>query len=210
MNNPDIHFKTCISAYNCLRAMAARIEQSHGSNGNWRVQFEDGFRGFAARVTTVMESLRWLDEPFLVPIDSSSPEQWAIDTDRRIGEIFFGMDSALECFVFALNAVGFLKLPTDFCDITTASGLKQIRPDNIVCGNPKDKSNPLRGYSIVFPRIVAHWTLHSALLTEIMEFHRRPAADSATHKPGWREPCRRRDTPAVRAPRCPGYSCSGR
>ena len=86
--------------------MAARIEQSHGSNGDWRVQFEDGFRGFAARVTTVMESLRLLDEPFLVPNDRFSPEQWAVDTDRRIGEIFFGMDSALECFVFALNTVG--------------------------------------------------------------------------------------------------------
>src|SRR6266498_5745628 len=39
---------------------------------------------------------------------------------------------------------------------------------------------------------------------------RRPAADSATRKPGWREPRRRSDTPAVRAPRCPGYSCSVR
>jgi len=36
MNNPELDFKTCISAYNCLRTMAARIEQSHGSNGGWR------------------------------------------------------------------------------------------------------------------------------------------------------------------------------
>ena len=137
MNNSDIHFMTSISAYNCLHSMASRIEQSHGSNGGWRVQFEDGLRGFAARLTTVMKSLGLLDEPFLVPMDKSSPEQWAIETDSRIGEIFFGMDSALECFVFALNAVGFLKLPTGFCDITTANGLKQIRPDNIVSRNPK-------------------------------------------------------------------------
>jgi hypothetical protein len=69
-----------------------------------------------------------LDQPFRIPAGELSPEQWAIDTDKRIGEIFFGMDSAIERFVFALNAVGYLKSPSKFCDITTASGLKRIRP----------------------------------------------------------------------------------
>jgi len=151
--------------------MPRRIEQSHGSSGDWRVLFEDGLRGFAARITTVMGSSRLLDLPFQTPPNQLSPEYWAIDTDSRIGEILFGMDSAIECFVFALNAVGYLKSPSAFCDITTAPGLKQIRPDNIVCGNPNDKKNPLPGYSSTFPRIVAHWTKHQSLITEIMMFH---------------------------------------
>jgi hypothetical protein len=130
--------------------MARNIEQTHGNSGGWRILFDDGLRGFAARMTTVIESLRLLDVPFLVPTDRFSPEQWAIDTDRRIGEIFFGMDSAVECLVFALNAVGFLKSPTGFCDIMTAGGLKQIRPDNIACGNASDKKSPLPGYSLHF------------------------------------------------------------
>ena len=171
MNDSEIHFETCTSAYNCLRAMALRIEQSHGNNSDWRVLFQDGLRGFAARITTVVGSLRLLDSPFQIPPDQSSPEQWAIDTDSKTGEIFFGMDSAIECFVFALNAVGYLKSPSTFCDITTASGLKQIRPDNIVCCNPSDKKNPLPGYSNIFPRIVAHWSNHQALISEIMTFH---------------------------------------
>jgi len=90
----------------------------------------------------VTESLCLLDHPFRVPAGELSPEQWAIDSDKRIGEIFFGMDSAIECFVFALNAVDYLKSPSKFCDITTASGLKRIRPDNIACCNPSDKKKP--------------------------------------------------------------------
>jgi hypothetical protein len=170
MNNPDAQFKTCTSAYNCLREMACRIEQADGSGGDWRILFEDGLRGFAARISTVTESLCLLDQPFQIPAGELSPEQWAIDTDKRIGEIFFGMDSAIECFVFALNAVGYLKSPSKFCDITTASGLKRIRPDNIACCNPNHK-NPFPGYSEIFPRVVAHWTAHLTLIAEITDFH---------------------------------------
>jgi hypothetical protein len=43
MNNPDAQFKTCTSAYNCLREMADRIEQADGSGGDWRILFEDDF-----------------------------------------------------------------------------------------------------------------------------------------------------------------------
>jgi hypothetical protein len=171
MSDPDIHFKTCTSAYNCLRDMASLIEGAHGDTGGWRILFVDGLRGFAARITTVMQGLLRLDEPLQVPADHLNPEQWAIDSDRLIGEIFFGMDSAIECFVFAMNAAGYLKAPTAFCDITTPEGLKRIRPDNIVSCNPNDKKNPLSGYATVFPRIVAHWSKHLPLIAEIMEYH---------------------------------------
>jgi hypothetical protein len=98
-----------------------------------------------------MQGLLRLDEPFQVPADQLVPEQWGIDTDRLIGEIFFGMDSAIECFVFAMNAAGYLKTPTGFCDVTTPEGLKRIRPDNIDSGNSNDKKNPLPAYATVFP-----------------------------------------------------------
>lgn len=171
MSDPDIHFKTCTSAYNCLRVMATLIERAHGDADDWRILFEDGLRGFAARITIVMQGLLRLDEPFQVPAGQLVPEQWAIDTDRLIGEIFFGMDSAVECFVFAMNAVGYLKTPASFCDITTPQGLKRICPDNIVSGNANDKKNPLPGYATVFPKIVAHWTRHRPLIAEIMQYH---------------------------------------
>jgi hypothetical protein len=92
----EIHFKTCTSAYNCLRDMARQVEAALGNPGNWRIVFEDGLRGFAARISTLTASLQLLDKPFEVPAAGLSPEQWAIDTDQRIAEILFGMDSGLE------------------------------------------------------------------------------------------------------------------
>jgi hypothetical protein len=170
MNGPAIHFKTCISAYNCLREMACRIEQSQGSTTDWRILFVDGLRGFAARLTTITKSLGSLDRPFQTPADNLVPEQWAIDTDRLIAEVFFGMDSALECFVFAMNAIGFVKSQADFCDITTDAGLKQIKPENIHCESG-DKKNPRPGYLKYFPRIAAYWKSHQSLIAEIMSYH---------------------------------------
>lgn len=171
MSNSEIHFRTCISAYHCLRTMARIIETSHGDQDGWRIIFDEGMRGFAARISTVMESSRSLDEPFSVPAERCSPEQWAVDSDSRIGEIFFGMDSALECLVFALNAIGYLKSSGDFCDIKTVNGLKQVKPQNVDSRNSNDRTNPRPGYARFFPRIVAHWSANYALIASIMEYH---------------------------------------
>ena len=149
--------------------MGRIIERSSGGASDWRILFEDGLRGFAARLTTVTRSLQAMDDPFQIPLDKFVPEQWAIDTDRLIGEVFFGMDSALECFVFAMNAVGFVKSPGDFCDISTDVGLKQFRPENIHCG-PGDKKNPRAGYAKYFPR-VAVMERTQVLIAEIMSYH---------------------------------------
>jgi hypothetical protein len=169
--DPDIHFGISVAGCNFLREMATRIEQSHGGTADWRVLFVDGLRGFAARVMTVFHGLARLDEPFQVPATKLNPEQWAVDTDRLVGEIFFGMDSAIECFVFAMNAAGYIRDRAQFCDIATAQGLKRIRPDNIYCDHPADKKNPLPGYATFFPRVVAHWRRHQNLVAEIMEYH---------------------------------------
>ena len=167
----EIHFKTCTSAYNCLRDAARQIEAALGNDGNWRIVFEDGLRGFAARISTLTTSPELLDKPFDVPVAELSPEQWAIDTDQRTAEIFFGMDSILECFVFALNAIGYLKCPSDFCDITTTKGLRQICPNNVASKNAQDKTNPRPGYAKYFPRVVACWSAHSELIGEVIIYH---------------------------------------
>jgi hypothetical protein len=151
--------------------MGRLIEQSHGDQDGWRILFEEGMRGFAARIGTVVESFQLLDKPFSIPFATLSPEQWAVDSDSRIGEIFFGMDSALECIVFALNAIGYLKSPGDFCDIKTAKGLKQVCPDNIATRICNDKHNPRRGYAMLFPRIRAHWSANNVLIASIVEYH---------------------------------------
>jgi hypothetical protein len=151
--------------------MAKLIERGHGDAGGWRILFEVGLRGLSARITTVMNGLQRLDEPLQVPTDQFNPEQWAIDTDRLIGEIFFGMDSAIECFVFSMNAAGYLKDSKGFCDITTPGSFQSIGPKNIVCGNPKDKDNPRSGYSTVFPKIQVYWAKYQPLIAEIVQYH---------------------------------------
>ena len=42
------------------------------------------------------------------------------------------MDSAIECMVFALNALGYNANSTQFLDVTNEKKLKQISPYNIL------------------------------------------------------------------------------
>ena len=165
MTKQSLEFRTCISAYNFLREMAKQVEQAHGGQHDWRLLFENGLHGFAARLSTIVKSAELLDEPFAVPLERFTPQQWAIETDQRIGEILFGMDSALECFVFAINAIGCMKFPGDFCDISTEKGLKQIRPDNMLGAKPQP------GYAHHFPRINTHWGNHRDLIETVFLYH---------------------------------------
>jgi hypothetical protein len=73
--------------------------------------------------------------------------------------------------VYALNVMGCLKSPNDFYDITSSKSLRQVSPKNIIGGDPADKRNPRPGYTTFFPRVVAHWKSHEALLATICEYH---------------------------------------
>jgi hypothetical protein len=106
-----------------------------------------------------------------------NPNEWVITCESHAAVIFFGMDSAIECFVFTLNAIGCLKPPGYFCDITNARELRQIGPRNILGGDPTDKHNPKPGYQKFFPRVVACWKTHQPLLSKIFEYH-----DASKHR----------------------------
>jgi hypothetical protein len=85
-----------------------------------------------------------------------------------LASFFFNADSALECLVYALNALGYAADAALFCDITNHLGLKKIAPRNIV----GDKGNkPLAGYKKYFPNVLHEWTLNEALLRKIMDLH---------------------------------------
>jgi len=63
----------------------------------------------------------------------------------------------LECLAFALNALGWIVIPSGFRDVTDAKALKRITPLDIL-GDPT-KSPPIApqaGYKQVFPTIREH------------------------------------------------------
>lgn len=78
------------------------------------------------------------------------------------------MDSALECFIFALNGLGYGASPMEFLDVTDYNALRRVALWNIV-GNKK--RGPLPGYAKYFPKLQAHWQAHHDLLEVVMEQH---------------------------------------
>lgn len=92
------------------------------------------------------------------------------------------MDSSLECLVFALNAIGYAKDPSAFCDITDPKALRQIGPQNIL---GTDKLNPRAGYAKHLPRVTALWGNSEPILARIFECydvskHRSAVAQGGT------------------------------
>jgi hypothetical protein len=82
------------------------------------------------------------------------------------------MDSAIECFTFALNALGFAVLPTDFRDVTDDRALRRISPKDIL-GDPgaTPPRPPLSGHAKLFPTLQAYWQANASLLSTCFEQH---------------------------------------
>jgi hypothetical protein len=150
-----------------------------GDYDNWLLTFRHGLRGMLARIQAVDReylALHRFQREF--PKDGN-PNEWAIGCESHAAVIFFAMDSAIECLVFALNAIGFVKSKADFCDITDPRALRQISPKNILGGGLTDKQNPRPGYQRYFPRLTQHVKANEALLASIFEHH-----DVSKHRSG--------------------------
>jgi hypothetical protein len=78
------------------------------------------------------------------------------------------MDSAVECFTFAMNALGYAVAPSEFLDVTDEKMLQRISPTNIL---GRKSQAPQPGYSNRFPSLQAHWQSNQTLITTIVEQH---------------------------------------
>jgi len=74
------------------------------------------------------------------------------------------MDSAIECFTFALNSLGYAARPSDFRDMTERHSLKQIGPADIF-------GSHVPGYERLFPTLAAHWKESRSLIQTIADNH---------------------------------------
>lgn len=119
MSHPaELTFENAIGTYNALWALSGMLadDPKVGGSNNWILTFRDGLRGMLARVETVDRNYTELHE-FQLQARNGNPNEWVVHCESHAAVIFFGMDSAIECFVFAMNAIGFLKFPDDFLDI---------------------------------------------------------------------------------------------
>ncbi len=154
-------------------------EPEYAKPPNWILTYRYAIRAMMARIVTVDRDYRKLNElgcgmaPDEEMTTSKARNEWNVVWESYAGVLFFAMDSSLECFTYALNALGYLLSPGDFIDITADEKLKRITPANLL--DPPTKGNAT--YSAygpclkLFPRICAHWLANRDLLAQIIEYH---------------------------------------
>lgn len=145
----------------------------------WVLTFRCAVRAMKARIFTIDRDYRSLNEPGcgFTPIHelatTKGRNEWNVVWESYAGVLFFAMDSSLECFTFALNALGYLVRPADFIDITNDKKLKHITPANLL-DPPMENNKKQSIYGAcqrLFPQIGAHWSANRDLVTTIIEYH---------------------------------------
>ena len=170
----ELTFRNVLGTNNALWDLGGKIAMnpSYGDHDNWLLTYRDGLRGMYARILAVDRHFLMLHQyQSRIEWISCNPNEWLAECEYHAGVIFFGMDSSLECFVFAVNARGFAKDPNVFCSITDARALRQISPKNISGAHATDRANPRSGYNLYFPRTAKHWKSSESLLCRIFEYH---------------------------------------
>ena len=146
-------------------ALLARQDYNLGGTGDWFGEFRGGLYGFYSRLYGVQfhygEVHAWRPRIRL-------PQE----TEYHLASIMFQMDSALECLIFALNALGWAVMPSGFWNITDGKELRRISPLDIL-GDPS-RTPPLApksGHGAIFPSLKALWQGQAQLITQIRDLH---------------------------------------
>jgi len=155
-----------VSPFKALDEFALLADQKYnlGDKDDWFGNFRGGLYGFYSRITGVQIHFRkvhsWdfsIKDPNIV--------------EYHVSSVFFNMDSAIECLIFALNALGYIADSTKFIDITDEKKLKKISPYNLI-GRPPTYSNGFTsGYDTYFPFLKKYWCESLDLIKLIIEQH---------------------------------------
>ena len=146
---------------------------------NWILTYRYPIRAMMARIVTIDRDYEGLNTLGCgtAPADEMTTQiarnHWNVVWESYAGVLFFAMDSSLECFAYALNALGYLLNSGEFIDITIDEKLKQITPANLL--DPPTKENAKRSIHGAclkyFKKICAHWSANRGLLAQIIEYH---------------------------------------
>ena len=158
-----------LSSYEDLDNFALLADQSYnlGDKDDWFGQFRGGLYGLYNRILGVKIHYREVHSwtPPLSPISGIRGAEY------HLSSILFNMDSAIECMVFALNALGYIANSTQFLDVSDEKKLRKISPNNIL-GKPSDYlDGVVEGYDNYFPSLKTHWDKNRDLIYKISEQH---------------------------------------
>jgi len=115
-------FKNVLGTYNALWDLGGHVvmNPTYVDHDNWLLTYRRGLNGMFARILAVDRHFLLLhqfqQQAEFDPL-KINPNDWGTECEYHAGIILFGMDSSLECFVFAMNAIGFAKSPHDFCNM---------------------------------------------------------------------------------------------
>lgn len=169
----DYVLKFDLSAYRDLDNFALLADQKDnlGDKGDWFNQFRGGVYGFNARVLGVQIHYEAVHSWLLI----ASPRILYQMTEYHLSSILFNMDSAIECMVFALNALGYAANSAQFKDVTIENELRLISPKNILLKashSSKEKEKKyVPGYDKYFPSLKKYWLENKNLIDKITEQH---------------------------------------
>ena len=146
---------------------------------NWLLTYRYAIRAMLARFLTIDKEYQELNTIGfgLCPIDeklsSKEHNEWNIIWESHAGVLFFAMDSSMECFAYAINALGVLLDPSHFFDITNEKALRKISPSQMFSDTQASSAQHLifvaRRQS--FPLIFDHWNSNRILVQKIMDYH---------------------------------------
>ena len=132
-----------------------------GNKTDWFGCFRGGLYGLYARIHGTTEHF--------YEVHAWHPKAFnPTEIEYHLSSVFFNMDSSIECFIFAINALGYAVAPKSFLDITSDIQLRRVAPWNIL---GTVSNSPLPGYSQYFPSLQQHWQSNQGLLDTITEQH---------------------------------------
>src|SRR4051794_28608773 len=109
MSHPfELTFENAIGTYNALWDLSGKIasDPKIGNPHNWILTFRHGLRGMLARLLAVdREYVKLHQFQSEAEKDVGNPNEWILICESHAAVIFFGMDSTIECYVFAMNAI---------------------------------------------------------------------------------------------------------
>ncbi|WP_152670272.1 hypothetical protein [Lysobacter capsici] len=155
-------------------ALLAMQTYNLGDYGHWFLCFRQGCKGFHVRLFAVETHYSQLHAWQLRC-------RWHLEPEYHLASIMFGLDSALECLLYAMNAFGYGAHPAEFVDITTDKGLRSIAPWMIL-GSSSRAPHP--AFEKYYPGVIAIWRHHRDIIEEIQRQHDVSKHRSSTYRGG--------------------------
>lgn len=155
-------------------ALLAAQTYNMGDHGRWFLCFRQGCQGFHVRLFAVETHYEQLHAWQLRC-------RWHLEPEYHLASIVFGMDSALECLLYAMNAFGYGVQPEEFVDITTDKGLRSIAPW-LILGSSSRPPHP--AFEKHYPNVVSVWRRYRDVIEEVQRQHDVSKHRSSTYRGG--------------------------